>query len=108
VNPQISAGTALIIETMLAKDVRDRYRNARDLIKDIDLVLAGRDPEFAKPAVDIAAIATAVQATAGEPLEVVRKDSDSPFANPMVLTLIALLSASVIGNVVLIGLLLSR
>ncbi len=107
-NPQISAGTALIIETMLAKNIRDRYRNARDLIKDIDLVLAGKEPEFAKPAVDIAAIATAVQATADDPLTVVRRGNDNPFANPAVLALVALLAASVVGNLVLLALLLSR
>lgn len=106
VNPQISAGTALVIETMLAKDVRDRYRNARELIKDLELVIAGKEPEIAKPAVDIAAITTAV--AANEPVEIVRKTSDSPLANPTVLTLIALLAASVIGNVVLLAAVLSR
>jgi len=106
VNPQISAGTALIIETMLAKDTRDRYRNARELIKDIDLVLAGQEPEFAKPAVDIAAITTAVSAQ--EPVEIVRKDRGGIFSNPVVLTLIALLAASVIGNVALIAALVRR
>jgi serine/threonine-protein kinase len=107
-NPQISAGTALIIETMLAKDVRDRYRNARDLIKDIDLVLAGQDPEFAKPALDIGAIATAVQASAQEPVEIVRRNSDGPLSNPLVLSLIAFLTMSVVGNIVLVLLLLAK
>ncbi len=107
-NPQISAGTALIIETMLAKDVRDRYRNARDLIKDIDLVLAGGDPEFAKPALDIAAITTAVQASAQDPIEIVRKEPSGIMSNPVVLTLGALLAASVIGNIALLLALLSR
>jgi hypothetical protein len=49
-----------------------------------------------------------VQATSAEPLEVVRKDSASPFSSPAVLTLVALLAASLIGNLVLIGLLLAR
>ena len=106
VNPQISAGTALIIETMLAKDVRDRYRNARELIKDIDLVLAGQEPEFAKPAVDIAAITTAVAAQ--EPVEIVRKEQGGIFSNPVVLTLVALLAASVLANVALIAALVLR
>jgi len=108
VNPQISAGTALIIETMLKKDSRDRYQNATALVRDIDLVLAGKDPEFAKPSVDIEAIATAVQAGAQEPVAIVRKDSNSMFANPMVLTLIALLAASGILNIVLLAKLVLR
>ncbi len=108
INPQLSSGTALIIETMLAKEIRDRYKNARDLIRDIDLVLAGQEPEFAKPAVDIVAIATAVQASADNPLTVVRHGGESPFSNPMVLGLVGLLAASVLANIVLLTMMLSR
>jgi serine/threonine-protein kinase len=106
VNPQISASTALIIEMMLAKNDRDRYRNARDLIKDIDLVLAGQEPEFAKPAVDIAAIATATSTQ--DPVEIVRKEHDEGFPKPLVFALIALLALSLLGNIGLIAALVLR
>ncbi len=104
VNPQIGGGTALIIETMLHKDARDRYQNALDLGHDIDLVLAGRDPEHAKPMVDISAI-TAANPSA-EPVTIVRKDSTAaPFASIGAIVLMALLGA---GNIVLIAVVLSR
>ncbi|MFM7133593.1 MAG: serine/threonine-protein kinase [Planctomycetota bacterium] len=108
VNPQISGGTALIIETMLKKDARERYQSARDLLRDIDLVLAGQDPEFAKPAVDLSTIATAVAATSAEPVSVVRKDATGPFASPAAIALIALASLSVLGNIVLLIALISK
>ena len=108
VNPQISGGTALIIETMLKKDARERYQSARDLLRDIDLVLAGQDPEFAKPAVDLSTIATAVAATSAEPVSVVRKDATGPFASPAAIALIALASLSLLGNIVLLIALISK
>ena len=52
------------------------------------------------------AIATAVTANAQEPVQVVKKESTGVFANPVVLTLVALLAASVLGNVVLLAALL--
>ena len=70
--------------------------------------LAGQDPEFAKPALDIGAIATAVQASAQEPMEIVRRNSDGPLSNPLVLSLIAFLALSVLGNIVLVLLLLAK
>ena len=100
VNPQVSAGTALIIETMLKKDARERYQSARDLLVDLDLVISGKEPQFAKPAVDLSTIATSVNGGATE-VQVVRRDPEGPFSSPAVLALVALAALSVIGNVVL-------
>ena len=105
--PQISGGTALVIETMLKKDPRERYARAADLVRDLELVLAGQEPEFAKPAVDISTIATAVEATASQPVAIVRKDSTSPFSNPVVMTLVVVMALSLVGNLALLLALLS-
>ncbi|MFM1823310.1 MAG: Serine/threonine-protein kinase PknB [Planctomycetota bacterium] len=105
--PQISGGTALIIETMLKKDPRERYARAADLVRDLELVLSGQEPEFAKPAVDIATIATAVEATASQPVAIVRKESTSPFSNPVVMTLVVVMALSLVGNLALLLALLS-
>jgi serine/threonine protein kinase len=102
VNPQVSAGTALVIETMLKKDPRERYTRASDLVRDLELVIAGQDPEFAKPAVDISTIATAVEATSAQPVEIVRKESTSPFSNPVVLTIVVVMALSLVGNLALL------
>ncbi|MFM7052943.1 MAG: serine/threonine-protein kinase [Planctomycetota bacterium] len=107
-NPQISNGTALIIETMMKKDARMRYQNARDLLTDIDLVLAGKEPEFAKPEVDVATIATAIAETSSTEVAIVRKDAQSPFSSPAVIAVVAVAALSVVGNIVLLLALLSK
>ena len=101
-NPQISAGTALIIETMLKKDARDRYQDARQLLRDIDLVLNGQDPEFAKPQLDLSTIATTVTGASGSTTpRPVRKDPAGRMSNPMLLVLAVVATISVVVNIVL-------
>jgi hypothetical protein len=108
-NPQISAGAALIIETMLKKDARDRYQDARQLLRDIDLVLNGQDPEFAKPHLDLSTIATTVTGASGSPApRPVRKDPTGRMSNPMLLVLAVVATISVVTNIVLGILLVTR
>ena len=47
--PELSQGTAMIVEMMLAKDARDRYQNASQLLEDLDAVIASRQPVHARP-----------------------------------------------------------
>lgn len=105
VNPQVSGGTALIIETMMKKDARERYQSARDLVRDLELVLSGQEPEYAKPAVDISTISSAVSASAQDPIAIVRKDDPKPFASLPAIILIAVLA---VGNIVLLAVALLR
>jgi hypothetical protein len=107
-NPQISGGVALIIETMLKKDARERYQNAKQLLRDLDLVLAGQDPEFAKPHVDLSTIATAVNGASAQPAAVVRKESSGVLANPLMVALIVIATLSVVANILLGILLVAR
>lgn len=107
-NPHISANTALIIETMLKKDARQRYQNARQLLRDLELALAGQEPEFAKPAVDLSTIATSVHSTSAEPVQPVRRDPTGALASPLVIVLIAVATLSVLANIALGILLVAR
>ncbi|MFO0961914.1 MAG: serine/threonine-protein kinase [Phycisphaerales bacterium] len=50
--PELSGGLALIIEMMMAKDPRERYRNAAELLEDLDRVAAGEPPIHARPKFD--------------------------------------------------------
>lgn len=52
VNPQLTGGTAQIIEMMLAKNPRERYHSAVELLEDLDAVAKGMPPQHAKPALD--------------------------------------------------------
>lgn len=53
--PNLSGGTSMIIEMLMAKDPRDRYQDAADLIEDLDRVAAGEPPAHARPKMDAAA-----------------------------------------------------
>ena len=70
-NPAISSGFAQVIEMMMAKDPSDRYRNAAELIEDLDLVADGQAPRHARSALDIASVVSSIAAdTADEPVAV--------------------------------------
>ncbi|MBX3355375.1 MAG: serine/threonine protein kinase [Phycisphaeraceae bacterium] len=99
VNPQLTGGTAQIIEMMLAKNPRDRYHSAAELLEDLDAVTKGMPPLHAKPALDLGAIPAAVPA-ALEPTRV--RHSGGP-SSALVITLSTLL---VLAVVVIVALLL--
>ena len=67
-NPQLSAGLSQVIEMMLAKNPKDRYPTARELITDLDLVARGEEPRYARPAVDFASVAQSAQAAPAGPV----------------------------------------
>jgi serine/threonine-protein kinase len=47
-NPKLSGGLGEVVELLLAKDRRDRYRNADDLVIDLECLLAGEPPKLAR------------------------------------------------------------
>lgn len=55
-NPGLSSGLAQVIEMMMAKDPADRYRNAEELLQDLELVESGQKPRHAGGAIDIATV----------------------------------------------------
>jgi eukaryotic-like serine/threonine-protein kinase len=100
VNPSLSEPTALIVEMMLRKDARDRYQNADQLLVDIDCALAGKNPEFARPVVDLAKLATEVTPQ-GDDVKIVRKVGSSLSTGFIVLAVAAVIS--VLLNLALIA-----
>lgn len=66
---------------------------------------SGQEPEYAKPAVDISTISSAVSASAQDPIAIVRKDDPKPFASLPAIVLIAVLA---VGNIVLLAVALLR
>lgn len=57
VNPELSIGTAEIIEVMMAKDRNDRYQSTEDLLDDLRAVREGRPPVHARAMFDISELA---------------------------------------------------
>jgi len=106
VNPKLTAGISQVIEMMMAKDVRERYQNCRDLLTDLKAVKAGDDPVIAKQdvsAVNLTGLAAEVQATEVE----IQRDKSrppSPLSSPLVQVMLALLVVSIIANIVFLAL----
>ncbi len=100
VNPSLSEPVALIVEMMLRKEARDRYQSAAELLTDLDCAAAGRSPEYARPIVDIAKLATETAPT-GEEATAVRRVG-TPVSRTLIV-IIAVACISVILNLVLIA-----
>ncbi len=107
-NDKLSEQSALIIETMLQRDLLKRYPNARDLIEDLEVCIANRKRPagshsvplpHAKPEIDLSRIATGTfGGNGGESVQVVRKEAEGPFSNPLVMTIMVLLGLSIAAN----------
>ena len=104
--PNLSGGLSMIIEMMMAKDQRERYHSAADLIEDLDLVAAGDAPVHARPKLDspisgmdsLGATGTDEVAIASMPR------APSPWSTPMGIIVLGLLAVSVVGNLLLLAL----
>lgn len=108
VNPKLTAGVSEVIEMMMAKSSRDRYRTAGDLIKDLRLVREGKRPALAHKEEDVDLSTIATGEMLGQSLEdtavtpAIRSNgNDAVLANPAVLLLIVLLGISLLGNFIL-------
>ena len=110
VNPEISSSLAQIIEMMMAKSPAERYRSANELMEDLKLVKKGQEPRHARPAVDVAQVLTTISENSNQTSEPTRISSSQGnlSGNPVSMFMIALLVLSVLGNMILIGLLVQN
>ena len=105
VNPKLSAGISEVIEMMMAKDPKARYKSCKDLLIDLRAVRKGETPPLAHkdilPQEDIAALAAAEASATSEIAEDRMSAGRGP--NPMLVWgLIISLVLSVGFNVVLL------
>jgi len=101
VNPKLSAGISQVIEKMMAKEPKERYRSCADLLTDLRAIRRGEPPVIAAPEVpglDLATIAQAERQAQAVIPEDKTQSAPSPFAHPMVQILIALFIVSVVLN----------
>ena len=117
--PQLSSGLSMVVEMMMAKDPRERYSNAVDLIEDLDRVQAGESPVHARPKFEAALSG----AGSGEAVDAVDGGGDgqlvelrrtggsfgpAPWSTPMGIALLVGLGVSLAANAALALLLLTR
>lgn len=105
VNPKLSSGISEVIEKMMAKAPKDRYKDCLDLLVDLRAVRNKQHPPLAHKelgGLDLASVAQAEAAAA--PLEVPVDRSTAPRPTVprwMFITLVVLLVISVVFNLVL-------
>ena len=109
VNPKLSAGISEVIEMMMAKKVKNRYKNCTDLLVDLRALKNGEVPPIAHRDVlgeaDLTALAAAEAAVTTPMQENTVKKQSSGIADrllwPPFLILVALLLGSLIGNLLM-------
>ncbi len=67
VNPKLGAGISEVIEMMMAKDPRRRYKDCKDLLIDLRAVRAGKPPPIAHKDAPAEVLSQLVQAEAAAP-----------------------------------------
>ena len=104
VNPRLSAGISEIIEMMMSKSRRKRYKNCEDLIVDLKAVQRGDRPVIARRELHAEDLASLVEAEAAAPVEIPvdtsRGDGASGGLRIAVVVLAALAAGSLVFNIV--------
>ncbi len=57
INPELSVGTAEVIEIMMAKNPQDRYQSTKELLEDLKSIREGRPPIHARRIFDMSQLA---------------------------------------------------
>jgi eukaryotic-like serine/threonine-protein kinase len=106
VNPKLSAGISEVVEMMMAKDVRQRYQNCKDLLTDLHAVKDGKPPVLAHKTfetADLSALAAAEAKAQGELAVAAPSAGQTLFRSPLFIALCVALAISVIGNIILLA-----
>ena len=98
----------MVIEMMMAKDQRERYHSAADLIEDLDLVAAGDAPVHARPKLDspISGMDSLGATGTDEMVIASMPRAPSPWSTPVGIIVLGLLAVSVIGNLLVVALMM--
>jgi serine/threonine protein kinase len=110
VNPKLSPGLSEIVEKMMAKSRKDRYKNCQEMLADLKAVKRGEVPPIAHKEAPAAALEEMLKSSAAVQTQI-RQDSSqtpSPFAHPKVkaligVTIAALAFAAVMAVVAIMG-----
>ena len=89
VNPKLSAGISEVIEMMMAKSRRQRYKSCEDVLIDLRAVRKGDTPPIAHKEATTMDLVAVAEATASQPAEIARQESGpSVFSHPVVIVLV--------------------
>jgi serine/threonine-protein kinase len=108
--PTLSGGLSMIIEMMMAKDPRERYRSANDVIEDLDLVANGQAPAHARPKLDAPGAGLASVGSAADEVVAIARAPEAPgiFSSTAGIVLATIAGLSIALNAALLLILLPR
>ncbi len=111
INPELSIGTAEVIEIMMAKNPRDRYQSTKELLEDLKSIREGRPPVHARRIFDMSQLAhieadgLAIDNMLDMPVPQkgsLARDSDAEKWKIIAAIVILLLAVSLLANIVFI------
>jgi len=103
IRPELSSGLGEVVECMMAKDRRQRYRNPDDLIVDLECLLNGESPKLIRQRIEAATLEDLAGGDADE-----EEEPETPAAGPpggtwlWIGVLGGVLAVSLIANLVLL------
>jgi serine/threonine-protein kinase len=106
INVALGAGIGEVVEYAMAKEAEARYQSAEQMLEDLRLVAAGDPPQYARAAIDFGTLAELEQAAGGHTVDYEPPGRPKLWEEPAFLVATVVAAASVIINVVLVGLLL--
>ena len=101
INQTLSSGLGEVVEFMMAKDRRRRYRKADDLILDLECLLSGEAPKIARQQIEAATLAALGEGEAEDDNETPAR-SGPPHAWAWIAILAGLLALSFLVNLILL------
>jgi serine/threonine-protein kinase len=108
INTALSSGIGEIIEVAMAKNRDDRYPSTEDMLEDLRAVRKGEPPIHARRQVDIDALANMDRGARTVDIEPQVLRRSLSWSSPIVITLLAVCGFSVVLNVILLLITLSR
>lgn len=93
VNPKLSAGISEVIERMMAKSRKDRYKNCNELLTDLRAVRRGENPPIAHKEAPASAVLEALKTSEALPAAIPEDRSRPPEAKTNPIIVYALIGA---------------
>jgi serine/threonine-protein kinase len=106
INPELSIGSAEIIEAMMAKDRKDRYQSTQELLQDLKAVRQGKPPIHARKLFDMSQLsnletdAEIVETPAGARFGTPRRSSDMALWKTSFFVVLSVLFFSILLNII--------
>jgi serine/threonine-protein kinase len=108
VNTALSAGIGEIIDVAMAKNREERYQSTEDMLEDLQAVRRGEAPTHARRAVHLDGLEKLEET--GKTVDIAPQGSNERvnWGNPLVLTILSVAGASLLANLILFVLYLSK